>query len=576
MSLFWYGNQTQAEGRNLGSLALIAPLIERMKLADIINQHLPTDPRADFDHGRVLSLLVAARLYNPVALMNVGTWAREAGADLLWGMPPEKINDDRLGRSLAAFFKQRHSILGSLALSIAQEFDLPLNQLHYDPTHILLHGAYEDSQPGELPAGEIVPSDEDRSAAHITKGRAMEDVPDGTHMIHLGMTTFVDELGPQPLFGHTIDGNQNGHTAVAQGLPLLQKHLRLNDTVMISDRGTFSAVHLGRVQRAGMHALCSVPWDDVKELFDKQRKKLKWKKASYLSQEQQRRRRQGNLPKEHYELSVASHEMTDTTTKEKIPVRVIFVYSTADRKAVRKQRARQIEKIREGLEKVQATVARGGPYSDPVSIARRVGKLFGSKQASRYFQYEMIPLSKQEQASLARKSGLGPKHRFEFTFDEAAQKQDEPHDGISALVTTVPKHRDSADSLFSKFKNQIYCEHANSQLKGPLAVHPVFLKNPERVEALVCLLMISLMLYFVLQRMYRGSVVEEAAAKEKRTTTRTLLREFAVYTVLLHRTSFGFQVQPTALTRRQREILQQLRLCTPAQILSRRLPRPPD
>ena len=190
----------------------------------------------------------------------------------------------------------------------------------------------------------------------------------GTRMIHLGMTTFVDELGPQPLFGHTIDGNQNGRTAVAEGLPLLQKHLRLNDTVMISDRGTFSSVHLGRVQRAGMHALCSVPWDDVKELFDKQRKNLKWKKASYLSQEQQRRRRQGNLPKEHYELAVASHEMTDTATKEKIPVRVIFVYSTADRKAVRKQRTRQIEKIREGLEKVQATVARGGSSPSLASL----------------------------------------------------------------------------------------------------------------------------------------------------------------------------------------------------------------
>jgi len=40
-------------------------------------------------------------------------------------------------------------------------------------------------------------------------------------------------------------------------------------------------------------------------------------------------------------------------------------------------------------------------------------------------------------------------------------------------------------------------EHANRQFKGPLAVRPVFLHSPERVEALVFLLMISLMVYFL-------------------------------------------------------------------------------
>ena len=37
------------------------PLFERMNVASIINQHLPADPQAEFDHGTVLSLLIAAR-----------------------------------------------------------------------------------------------------------------------------------------------------------------------------------------------------------------------------------------------------------------------------------------------------------------------------------------------------------------------------------------------------------------------------------------------------------------------------------------------------------------------------------
>ena len=107
-------------------------------------RHLPADPQAEFDHGRVLSLLIAARLYSPVALVNVGRWAADSGADILWDIPVEKLNDDRLGRSVAAFFEQRHSILASVALHVSHEFGVPLSEMHYDPTHLVLHGAYED------------------------------------------------------------------------------------------------------------------------------------------------------------------------------------------------------------------------------------------------------------------------------------------------------------------------------------------------------------------------------------------------------------------------------------------------
>ena len=138
MSLTWYGNQSDAEGCNFGPLAVIFPLLERMKIAAIINQHCPADPQAEFDHGRVLGLLMAARLYSPVALQNVAAWAGESGADILWGIPIEKLNDDRLARSLDALFQQRHSIAAHLALHVSREFGVPLSELHYDPTPDIL------------------------------------------------------------------------------------------------------------------------------------------------------------------------------------------------------------------------------------------------------------------------------------------------------------------------------------------------------------------------------------------------------------------------------------------------------
>lgn len=579
MSIAWYGSQSELEAANFGALAVVFPLLERMNVAQIINQHLPADPRAEYSFGAVLSLLLAARLHRATALSNVAQWAGESGGDMLWQIPVEKLNDDRLGRALDAFFRQRHSILAHLALHVSKEFGVPLSELHYDPTHILFEGAYDNAEPRQgVVAEDTVRSDHALKPAHITKGRGTDDAPDGALMIHAGLCTYVDDFGPLPLFGHTVDGNQNGHTAVAEQFALIKKHLKPTELTMFSDRGTFSAGHLRRFRQEGFHAVCSAPWNEFRALFDEHRPTLSWKKASYLSMEQQRRRQdKSNLPQEHYELAVLEHTLVDEESKQEIPSWVLFVFSTADQKVVRQQRQKQVDKIRQGLEQIQTSVAAGRRSTDTNAVARRVEKLFGAKQAARYFTWTMTPLSKQEQAAL-RAPGRGctrAKQRFTFQFDQAALQQDEQHDGYSALVTTLRQTPASADALFSKFKQQNYSEHVNRQFKGPLAVRPVFLQSPQRVEALVFLMMMALTAYFLLQRLYRQSVPAKAPQKERRTTTQTILRTFHRYVLLIHRTRLGREVQPTRLTTNQRELLQRLGFATPAQILSKKLPRAP-
>jgi transposase len=577
MASSWYGDQSSAESCNFGALAVIWPLLERMGIADIVNRHLPADPQAEYDHGTVLSLLAAARLYSPVALVNVARWAEESGADILWDIPALKITDDRLGKSLDAFFTQRHSILAAVALRVSQEFDVPLTELHYDPTHILLHGAYEDSEPRpELQPGEPVRSNDQLPPAHITQGRPMSDAPKDVQMIHAGLCTVVDQWGALPIFGHTVDGNRNGHTAAAEQLALIQKHLKPAELTFISDRGTFSAGHLLRLSQSGFAAIAAAPWDDFRPLFDEQRAKLRWKQASYLSIEQQRRRTQGNLPHEHYDLAVVRHALVERESGAEIPCRVIFVFSTADQKVAQKNRDKSVAKIREGLEHIQKSVAQGRRHTNPTAVARRVAKVLGQRQAAAYFQYELKPLTKQQRQELPppARGCKRSEHRFEFTYDQKAAEQDAKYDGYSVLVTTAPQAL-SADQAFTKYKQQGYAELANHEFKTPLAVHPVFLHNPRRVEALVFLLLLTLTLYFLLQRLYRQTVPTDAPRQEQRTTTETILRAFSRYTLLIHHQRLGRVVQPTRLTTRQRQILNQLGFDTPAQILSRRLPRAP-
>ena len=124
--------------------------------------------------------------------------------------------------------------------------------------------------------------------------------------------------------------------------------------------------------------------------------------------------------------------------------------------------------------------------------------------------------------------------------------------------------------------NKTKWELAHHQWKTPLAVHPLFLKNPRRIKALVHLLLIALTAYYLIQRQYRQQVEPTAPEAEKRTTSETILRAFQNYTLLIERKPFGRVVYATVLSARQRQILQRLNVPTPAQILSRKLLQPPS
>jgi hypothetical protein len=331
------------------------------------------------------------------------------------------------------------------------------------------------------------------------------------------------------------------------------------------------------LQRHGYQALCAAPWQDYRALYDTCADQLRWQQASFLSIEQQRRRRTDSaLPREHYAIAVRQHTLTDPTDHTEFPVRLIFVYSTADERESRQRRRDNSAKIQAGLEQLQAKVQRGHPQCTTASIHRQIARLLGKRAAARYFTWRLVPLTPEEQAALPppQPGHRRPGQRLEFQYDPSAAQADERHDGLAVLVTTASIQH-SADRLFTMYKEQNYVELLHHQWKTPLAVSPVFLKSPRRVEALVCLLQIALQIYQVLERLYRQSVPAGAPQREQRMTTEQLLRAFQVYGLLAQEMACGRVVHTTRLSSRQRQVLDHLHFPTPAQTLERfLLPEP--
>jgi len=310
-------------------------------------------------------------------------------------------------------------------------------------------------------------------------------------------------------------------------------------------------------------------WNDYQAVYDAHADRLYWQEASFLSMEQRRRRQTNStLPREKFRIAVLKYDLTDPNTNQPVPGRLIFVHSSANEKFARERREIQIAKIRAGMESLSARVKRGHAHITPDTISRAVDRLFGKRWASHYFRWQIVALTPQEQAALPPPAAgyRTPRHRFEFSFDAAASEADARYDGISVLFTTAPMHH-SADALFTKFKEQNFIELLNHQMKAPLAVRPVFLKSPRRVESLVTLLQIALQIYQVLERRYRQTVPADAPTSEQRMTAEGLLRQFRVYGCVVTREKVGRVIHATRPTSRQRQILHQLSLPSPAQVL---------
>jgi transposase len=397
-------------------------------------------------------------------------------------------------------------------------------------------------------------------------------------MLQFGLVSIVDDLGPVPVACHLFDGNRNGHTGIKEQYHVMRNFLHLpEDFLLVSDRGTCSAEHLARLRRNQHYALCAGQWQDYSPLFDQHADRLLWNKASYLSREQQRRRATASsLPLEEYRLAVVAHQLVDPTTKKPFNCRVIFVHSSAAEKECQERREKNIAIIKAGLDKVAQKLERAHPTTTPESVARQIARLLGMKAAAKHFHWQLVPLTEAERAVLPppKKGFRRQTHRLEYSLDEASAKAESRHDGVSALISTAPLTY-SGDALFTEYKRQTYVEREHHELKTPLAVTPIFLKTPQRVESLVSLLFVALQTYMTIERLYRQSVACDAGVLEQRMTAERILRKFRVCCVAVQERAYGELITAAQLSTEQRRILQQLSLPTPAKLLTKIHDPPP-
>lgn len=466
---------TRFDTQIVGALPVITDYLERLQLAEHLNELVPWE--GDVPLGRLVEVLIINRLLNPKAMFRVDAWAQKSAVADYFELEAGQLNDDRLGRALERLAAHAHLVQPALLLTAIKKFGLDVTQIHYDITSVELFGAYEL----ELAEGATPP------AALPAYGRTKSGRKN-VKQIQLGVNVTGD--GGVPISHLPLAGNAAEAPTHLENLRQLRKLLPQKKLVYIADTKLDTPENLLTVVAHGGEFLCGGAFmPELKQEFLRLRKKLK--RIDYSPKSQSK------LPKEErdeYRAFEVARRLEGVVEGKQVRLkhRLIFVWSEAKERQESQTRDRHIAKIREQFENVERNLNRYSLKTQE-AILRRLEAAKAKYNEGTLFLYE---LSQDRRGQFHLTWKLDPK----------ALEQRKLVEGVYVLKTNLAATKYPLASVLAKYKEQSTVERRIHYLKGPLAVAPMFLKNPERMAGLLYILVWALMVLTLMERQVRRSL----------------------------------------------------------------------
>jgi len=142
-------------------------------------------------------------------------------------------------------------------------------------------------------------------------------------------------------------------------------------------------------------------------------------------------------------------------------------------------------------------------YKTPTIITRRVqSKAFKKRQAQRqaqtYFTIEVVHHADRPTAPL----------ELRYSLDQAQLQRDTALDGVYLLVAGGKAATLSDAEIVAEWKGQYKVEHCFRLVNQLFLVAPLFLKTPQRIAALVFLIMVGALVAGLIERQVRRALAE--------------------------------------------------------------------
>jgi transposase len=444
--------------RTAGALPVVAKLAERLGLVEAVDRFCPVRSVADYTHGQVVLALVANRLTHPRPLSGFEDWGERFAVSETLGISPDKLNDDRLGRTLDALADRLPEVLNLVARRAIERFGISIAELHWDLTHLAFTGSY---------------AEQDEQHPLVKRGRT----PERTIVRQIRTGLLVADDGAVPLVAESFDGNRNDVTTVGPALARLDA-LRATlpgqsgPPLVVGDSKLLSASNITAFETRKLRFVCPHPKDAPMK-----RRLAALEEQSLVPLAYRREKDKHDQPR--------YLARDDTLTLGGSQLRALYVLSRDDQDAARAQRDKQLARAEDELAKLNRGVS--SFKRTAAEVAQRAHAILERRRVVGLTQLTITTNATHPQALLER--------------DHAAIAEAAQLDGRYCLVSNDPQL--TPDELFAAYKRQHLVEGRFADYKGPLAVRPVFLHNNNRINALVAIVSLAILLYSLIERTVR-------------------------------------------------------------------------
>lgn len=486
------------EAYQVQHLPLVKAYADKIGLVEVINQVVPTE--MEVDPGTIVLGMILDTLSGRSPLYRLEEFFTHQDTALLLGkaVAPEVFNDDTVGRVLERLYAVgTMKIFTACAVRADQVYGLDKRYVHFDTTSISVYGDYLPPEGQPDPQEQAVPFT-------ITHGYSKDKRPDLKQFVF--STLCVDRA--VPLWGKPEDGNASDKTVnntVLSGIAtFLAKHgVAPGAYIYVADAALVTEANLAALGDTLFISRLPATYNECGRLITEAVAHNTWEDVGVLAHTK--------LTKHRPVTSYKAYE--GEVTLYGTPYRAVVVHSSAQDNRRQQRLARDIQTSYSTMQ----TAARAAEQQEYFCRADADAAAARLRAVSAAYHWLKVAVEERLVYGRGRPSAHKPRpitarrYRLKTAISPQTERiaRMEEEAGCFVLLTNVPTAGELAHSawdILAVYKEQHGTEQNYGFLKDPVLVNSLFLKKPERIEALGLILLLALLLWRLMERTMRTYV----------------------------------------------------------------------
>src|SRR6516225_7052875 len=509
-------------------LPIVKAYADKIGLVETINQLVPTEMA--IDPGTIVLGMILDTLSGRSPPYRLEEFFTHQDTALLLGqaIAPEAFQDDTVGRVLERLYATgTMKVFTACAVRADRVFGFDKRYVHFDTTSITVYGDY---RPPEEAAEQEVPF-------RITYGYSKDKRPDLKQFIF--STLCVDRA--VPLWGKPEDGNASdttiNNTLLSTIATFLGQHgVAPGAYISVADAALVTADNLAALGDTRFITRLPATYNECGRLIAEAVAHNAWEDVGVPAHTKPTKHR----PATSYQVSEGAVMLYGTT------YRAVVVHSSTQDKRRQQRLARDLQASSSTLHTTVQTAAQQEYF------CRADADAAAAQLRAVHTPYHLVDVTVEERPVYGRgrprshqpRPVKAMRYRLKTAISPQTERiaRREEEAGCFVLLTNVPTAGDlahSAREILTVYKEQHGTEQNYGFLKDPVIVNSLFLKKPERIEALGLVLLLALLIWRLMERAMRRHVDTTSTPLpgwDKKTTERPtsfmMLTKFAGVIVL--------------------------------------------